>query len=63
VLNRMTRLGMPVSLRTASTTATAAAPRPSADLCTCIREWHGGCECKLAVRAGLPGATLCALVP
>ena len=31
--------------------------------CTCIREGHGGCECKLAVRAGLPGATLCALVP
>jgi hypothetical protein len=34
VLNRMTRLGMPVSQRVALQTATAAAPRPSPDLCT-----------------------------
>ncbi len=34
VLNRMARLGMPVSRRTARTTATGAAPRPSSDLCT-----------------------------
>lgn len=34
VINRMTRLGMPVSQRTARQTATAAAPRPSPDLCT-----------------------------
>jgi hypothetical protein len=33
------------------------------DLCTCIREGHGQCVCKLALRADLPGATVCALVP
>jgi hypothetical protein len=32
-------------------------------LCTCIREEYGQCVCKLTVRAGLPGATVCALVP
>ena len=36
---------------------------PAKGTCTCIREGHGECECKLAVRAGLPGATVCALVP
>ncbi|MFL5333039.1 MAG: hypothetical protein ACJ8H8_07615, partial [Geminicoccaceae bacterium] len=30
---------------------------------TCIREGRGQCEYRLAVRAGLPGATNCALVP
>src|SRR5690348_9900816 len=33
------------------------------DPCTCIWERHDQCGCKLTVRAGLPGATIRALVP
>src|SRR3954451_23031571 len=33
------------------------------DPCTCIRDGHDQGVCKLTVRAGLPGATIRALVP